>query len=626
MVGIVVAADRDTSARVGFLIPCDAIQRACREIAVAHEYRPYAALTDGLSSLSGGASVGVDQFLHEYLGTPAAPVPFGGRAAQLDQLDGWLASPNQPYALMVAEAGRGKSALLARWAFDVAERGDVDVAFVPVSLRFNTALKSTVTGILGSRLRHLHGVVADIPRDPDAWLSEIVTYLRDDRPDGRPLLIVLDGVDEATDWICGRDVRFPPQPGRGVKVLASARTLADCDLRGWMRRLEWDDQGTPIPIPPLGRSGVADVLTSMGDPLAVLGSRADVVGQLYRLSDGDPLVIRLYVEALLGEGQRTAFLTVDDLAGLKPGLGEYFERWWADQQVQWTVRGEDPLGEKEDVLDFFNLCAMSLGPLTRDEVAAIVGGRLGSGLRLRSIAASLGRFIIGDGIGQGYTFSHPRLGQFFREQMTQAERRELDRRFLEFGAGILDALTSGALDPHEAPRYALRYYGAHLERVGGSGDRFDALVSEGWLRAWEAQEGTYSGFLADVARAWRQADEDGAAAADAETRGRAIGRQCRYALIAASITSLVGNVPPSLLAAFVHHSLWTPIYGLTYSREVIDNSSAARRSAPWRDTCPGRSCWKRSMSPATLPRRPIGTRHSSVSRRRCWMRDLPTRR
>ena len=36
-------------------------------------------------------------------------------------------------------------------------------------------------------------------------------------------------------------------------------------------------------------------------------------------------------------------------------------------------------------------------------------------------------------------------------------------------------------------------------------DRLLALVSEGWWRAWEAQEGGYAGFLTDVSRAWRAA-------------------------------------------------------------------------------------------------------------------------
>jgi hypothetical protein len=58
----------------------------------------------------------IQEFLEEYLGTPERPTPFGGRVAALAELDAWLddaAAP--PYLLLTAPAGRGKSALLARY-------------------------------------------------------------------------------------------------------------------------------------------------------------------------------------------------------------------------------------------------------------------------------------------------------------------------------------------------------------------------------------------------------------------------------------------------------------------------------------------------------------------------------
>ena len=103
-----------------------------------------------------------------------------------------------------------------------------------------------------------------------------------------------------------------------------------------------------------------------------------------------------------------------------------------------------------------------------------------------------------------------------------------------------------------------------------------ALVNVGWQRAWESLEGTYDGFLSDLERAWRQAEDAGACARSVMDRGRAIGLQCRYALIVASIKSLVGNIPPALLAALVDKSVWTPVQGLAYVRQMSDKTQQVK--------------------------------------------------
>jgi hypothetical protein len=465
----------------------------------------FTSLTDGLIGLPGSPLTGVEQFLQEYLGTPETPTPFGGRHVELASLDRWLATPGQPYALLVAPAGRGKSALLTQWVATVADEQRAEVVLVPISIRFSTALKSITVSLLGARLRHLHDPKADPPHTGEDWLTEIGNYLREDRPAGSPLLIVLDGADEATDWIVGRDLRFPPEPGRGIKVLVSARPLTDCDAAGWMRRLEWQRVGMSIDLPLLDRLGIAEVLRSMGDPLARLMTQVDIVGELHRLSEGDPLLVRLYMEALLEKDKRAGFLTPENLKELEPGLGAYFDRWWKDQEWQWEKQGRDQGRGREDLMDFFRLCSMALGPLLRDEVATIAHERLKSGTRLREVATESGRFIIGDGRTQGFTFSHPKLGDYFREeQMTEQERSEWGQRFLDFGQRTLVALKNGKLDPRRTPPYAVQYYGAHLEREDAPPDRFDELVCEGWQRAWEVLEGAYDGFLSDLMRAWRR--------------------------------------------------------------------------------------------------------------------------
>lgn len=93
----------------------------------------------GLASAGGDFQEGAERFLREYLGGESRVVPFGGRAAELAELRRWVEDPDAPVrGLLTAPAGRGKSALVARFAADMAEREDVDLLFLPVSIRFET--------------------------------------------------------------------------------------------------------------------------------------------------------------------------------------------------------------------------------------------------------------------------------------------------------------------------------------------------------------------------------------------------------------------------------------------------------------------------------------------------------
>jgi hypothetical protein len=132
----------------------------------------------------------------------------------------------------------------------------------------------------------------------------VSNYLSQHLPNGR-LLVVLDGLDEATDWQAGPDL-FPFQPPPGLRIVVSARYLAgESGPEGWLRRLEWDRHrlARPLDLDPLTREGVAEVLQNMGFPLDELGRRVDIVAELHRLSEGDPLLVRLYVDDLWAKGE-----------------------------------------------------------------------------------------------------------------------------------------------------------------------------------------------------------------------------------------------------------------------------------------------------------------------------------
>ena len=143
---------------------------------------------------------------------------------------------------------------------------------------------------IAARLATLHG--DKVPGSPDTsveiWRGIVADYLNRPLPDGRRLLVILDGVDEAADWEPGPDL-FPFSLPSGSRVVLSARYLAgDTDASAWLRRLGWDRRGLAhsLDLYPLSRKGVADVLNRMGFPLDQLGKRVDIVAELYRLSEG----------------------------------------------------------------------------------------------------------------------------------------------------------------------------------------------------------------------------------------------------------------------------------------------------------------------------------------------------
>ena len=81
--------------------------------------------------------------------------------------------------------------------------------------------------------------------------------------------------------------------------------------------------------------------------------------------------------------------------------------------------------------------------------------------------------------------------------------------------------------------------------------------------------------MSDVGRAWRlteTAHEDVAFPI-------AVGLQCRYALITASINSLASNLLPRFLAALVEKRVWPITQGLAYARHVPDQLHRAEALA-----------------------------------------------
>ncbi|MGC4099007.1 MAG: ATP-binding protein [Nitrospira sp.] len=161
-------------------------------------------IVEGINLLPYDYDQKIQNFLREYLGDEKHPVPFGGRDEALGLLADWLTG-SAPYLLLAAQAGRGKSALLVRWLDSLRTRDDLALAFVPISIRFGTNMERVFYASLAARLAFLHG--DDVPTSSETstavYRGRVSDYLSKPLANGKTLVVVLDGLDEASDWQAG---------------------------------------------------------------------------------------------------------------------------------------------------------------------------------------------------------------------------------------------------------------------------------------------------------------------------------------------------------------------------------------------------------------------------------------
>ena len=520
----------------------------------------------------------IRNFTEAYLGTPGAPEPFGGRDAALAELSAWLAAADgPPYLLLTAVAGRGKSALLVRWVQMLAKAppgsGDCRVIFVPISLRYETSTAADVFSALASRLRRAHGESAPLPPDVN-WQQAAVDALSRDAPDGSTLLVVIDGLDEAAGWRAGL-ATFPRHPGARVRMVVSARhTGQRRDNAAWRAALGWTtpEIAASMELPPLDGAGLRDVLTRMGSPLDALRDHSHVVDELARLTDGDPLLVRMYVKELWSQ-DRSARLAAADLRGLDKGLEGFFDWWWWDQEKQW---GEEFASKQAHVRATFNVLATALGPLDRRHLLGLLA-RSPTQVDGDELSAALGvldRFVVSEASGRVYVLAHPRFASY-RYDTLKADglAQKYDQLFLDWGADALADIARGAA----APPYVVRFLGAHLERAAADPASFAPLASERWRMAWESVAEDDSGFLTDLERASAAAREADRALVRAGKQPAHLALQFRCALARATMRGRAMLVAPQMPGALMRYGVWSARRAFAHVRRI--ESERARATA-----------------------------------------------
>lgn len=487
--------------------------------------------------------------------------PFGGRRVELQQLALWLQDRKAaPYALVEGEPGRGKTALLVRFAEYARTQCLADVVFVAINMRFGTTGRSVFLRSLLSQLALLRSSPPVPALGAEALSIEAQTALGTAHPGGSPLLVVIDGLDESEGrgWRFGRDFIFPTNPGDSVKILLSARRMA---ARDWMTDLGLSRANPGIlrlHLQNFTRDEVEEVTRTT---LPRLRSEKPQLGQLlYTISDhGDPLVLGLYLEDLLRDKRLAkAKSELQALATTPPGLGYFIDRLLREPGP--SGYGSFPgLPGVEDILE---LLACALGPLSLTDLAALTE-KLDS-TWIQTEIERTGRVIIGDP-NQGYALGHPRLQQFFIDRMKKrGSLQATQERLSKYCRQLLAEQTrAGAV----LSSYVVRHLSAHLDADSAAPEEYYALLDGNRFTAWQRIDATHEGFLNDVQRAWRAAEEDGK---DPSRQGPAAANQIRCALFTTSIQGLNRNLPARLLGALVREQIWSPAQALGHVRCVTD--------------------------------------------------------
>lgn len=150
------------------------------------------------------------------------------------------------------------------WSRRSIQKDGFEIVFCPVSIRFETNQSTVFMATLLSQLAKVHGdtIPWDLNSPIDVCKDVIQNYLSRPLPNGRRLLVIIDGIDEAADWLA-TPALFPFSLPSEVRVVVSARYLAgDVEASGWLSRLGWDQVGkaTRHDLPePLLNQAVMDV-------------------------------------------------------------------------------------------------------------------------------------------------------------------------------------------------------------------------------------------------------------------------------------------------------------------------------------------------------------------------------
>ena len=248
------------------------------------------------------AVVGVEAFnASRDLFADAASKSFYGRDRDLKKLDQTVATHDRGIILMWAEAGLGKSRLVARWTDDCALDPSKTVVRHAFSVR---KPQSSTHAAMVDSLIHQAAIALGAeelgegdPGDARIRADRLAALLARDQPNGMRLIVAIDGLDEAAE----RVEPWSTKLGQGVHTLITCRAEpgeTHNALRSWRERAEGVSSNDAAPITelvlePLDARALAAWLTAHEHK--EFAATDPLVAQMLRASEGIPLFADLMI-------------------------------------------------------------------------------------------------------------------------------------------------------------------------------------------------------------------------------------------------------------------------------------------------------------------------------------------
>src|SRR5262249_8362910 len=110
---------------------------------------------------------------------------------------------------------------------------------------------------------------------------------------GKPLLVILDGLDETLGWDIDHNM-LPPSGLPGIRFVAAARPWPGSAKHGWAHHLHWPSPEA-LTLTCLDREGIDDLIAA-NSQLQELDRQVQIGEILFELTKGDPLLLHLYIE------------------------------------------------------------------------------------------------------------------------------------------------------------------------------------------------------------------------------------------------------------------------------------------------------------------------------------------
>jgi len=430
-------------------------------------------------------------------------------------LNAWLADTSKPHALVLGRAGRGKSTVLARWMASASELRGATVVHLPIGRTFATALEREFVGLFWNLLEAAPSGPMGIST---AWMHLAERLSEGREPDEAPLVVIIDGADEALDFHV--DATLLGHLGAGVRVVVAA----EGDAARWLSQLGWSESTTiVVDVPPLDDGSIGDLC----DALDLPDASPHLTRSLAEITGGEPLMLQMLLNPSFSGRTVGSTTPVRELPGPGADYAEIIGR---------IVHDRIELPGFERVL---KVMSRAVGPLSSRDIEVVLGDARDL-LQIPRLCQSLSsaQSVLVEVAG-GYVYSNEQLRRSIDERLSSEERRAIDERYLGWGRAMLAALRAGQPAPEEISAYLIEYYRLHLHADSATLDGAAVLCTPEWLGAWLTRPCGFAGFVSDIQKTRSLAVQIVERGVDLDERACALGLQVRCALIQSSLTTLV---------------------------------------------------------------------------------------